>query len=183
MRILFRLSANPSRVLAQGVEGQSTYWTPAWGPDTDGNGLPDSVVCVGYLFFGSTNQEPQGLFKFPTSPEQSSATQWLPDSTAAEVDWSRDGQHIIFTKRNSPAGDRDIWIINAGSNDPSTAQRVPFGPADDAHPRFSHDGASIFFVSNRADHYGVNGIYNTERRGTNIWSVSRFDRRGGALFK
>jgi Tol biopolymer transport system component len=169
------LSAQPSRVIQQGAEGLSSYWTPAWGPDANGNGLPDSIVCVGYFLFKTLNQEAMGLFKFPTSPEQSFAVQWLPDSSAAEVDWSPDGEHIIFTKRNSPSGDRDIWIINAGSSDPGTAQRVTSGPADDSHPRFSYDGASILFVSNRVDHYGLNGIYNTERRGTNIWSVSRFD--------
>jgi hypothetical protein len=148
---------------------------PAWGPDVDGNGLPDSIVCVGYRFFRATNQQARGLFKFPTAPEQSVAVQWLPDSSAAEADWSPDGQHIVYAKPNVLTGDRDIWIINAGSSDPSTAVRVTSGPADDSHPRFSDDGASIFFVSNRADNYGLNGIFNTERRGTNIWSVSRFD--------
>jgi Tol biopolymer transport system component len=53
---------------------------------------------------------------------------------------------------------------------------VTSGPADDSHPRFSADGNSIVFVSNRADRYGLNGIYSTERRGYNIWSVQRFDR-------
>jgi hypothetical protein len=169
------LSAQPQRVIQQGVEGVSSFWQPSWGPDVDGNGLPDWIVCAGYKFFRAPNQQSRGLFKFPTTPEQSVAVQWLPDSSAAEADWSPDGQHIIYTKRNAISGDRDIWIINAGSSDPSTAVRVTFGPADDSHPRFSHDGASIFFVSNRVDHYGLNGIYNTERRGTNIWSVSLFD--------
>ena len=171
------LATVEQKVLQQGGAGfGTTFWTPAWGPDNDANGLPDSIVTVGFFLFKTLNQEPMGLFKFPTSPEQSTATQWLPDSTAAEVDWSPDGQHIVFTRRNPVAGDRDIWIINAGSNDPSTALRVTAGPADDSHPRFSYDGNSIVFVSNRVDHYGLNGIYNTERRGTNIWSVSRFDR-------
>jgi len=166
----------PNRVLADNVEGFGTFLMPNWGPDVDGNGLPDSIVCAGYKFFGNTNQQPRGLFKFPTSPEQGSAAQWLADSTATEPDWSADGSYIIYTKRNPIGGDRDIWIINAGSSDPSTAKRVTFGPADDSRPRFSPDGTAIFFVSNRVDHYGLNGIYNTERRGTNIWSVTRFDR-------
>lgn len=169
------LSTIEQKVFQTGVEGVSTFWQPAWGPDVDGNGLPDSIVCPGYRFFGAPNQVSKGLFKIPTSPEQSAAVQWLPDSSAAEVDWSPDGQHIVYAKRNALTGDRDIWIINAGSNDPSTAVRVTFGPADDSHPRFSYDGNSILFVSNRTDYYGLNGIFNTERRGTNLWSVSRFD--------
>ncbi len=170
------LATPQQHVMQFGIEGVSTFWMPAWGPDTDGNGLPDSVVCPGYYFFGATNQQPLGLFKFPTTPEQPAVVQWLPDSTATDVDWSPDGSHIIFTKRNPVSGDRDIWIINAGSNDPSTERRVTFGPADDSRPRFSPDGTAIFFVSDRVDHYGLNGIYNTERRGTNIWTVTRFDR-------
>ena len=155
--------------------GGAAFYQPAWGPDANGDGLPDSVVCPSYTFFGLSNQKARGLYKFPTRPPQDIANQWLADSSATELDWSADGQHIVYTKRNSGTGDRDIWIINAGSMDKATATRVTSGPADDSHPRFSPDGASIFFVSNRADHYGLNGIYNTERRGTNIWSVARFD--------
>lgn len=175
-RDALNLAAPPQRVIAQGVSLVSTtFWMPAWGPDTDANGIPDSIVCPGYRFFGATNQQGRGLFKLPTAPEQTTAPQWLPDSSAAESDWSADGQHIVYAKRDKVTGDRDIWIINAGSMDPSSARRVTFGPADDSHPRFSPDGTLIYFVSNRADHYGLNGIFNTERRGTNIWSVARFD--------
>jgi hypothetical protein len=71
--------------------------------------------------------------------------------------------------------DRDIWIINAWASDPSAAVAVTSGIADEFHPRFSSDGLKIFFVSNRIDGYGTNGFYDTERRGMNIWSVSKFD--------
>ena len=164
------------RVLADGTENIGVFWQPAWGPDIDGNGLPDSVVCPGYYSFGSPAQIALGLYKFATTPEQTSAVPWLLDYDAKEVDWSPDGHHIIYAKRNSVTGDRDIWIINAASSDPGTAVRVTFGPADDSRPRFSADGSAILFISNRADHYGLNGIFNTERRGTNIWGVTRFDR-------
>ena len=53
--------------------------------------------------------------------------------------------------------------------------RVTTGPADEFHPRFSSDGSKIFFLSNRTDAYGADGVFDTERRGVNIWSVSRFD--------
>jgi len=170
------LNTPPDSVLAQGVENVNSYWMPSWGPDVDGNGLPDSIVCQGIRFFGSPNALGRGLFKFPTAPVQDAGVQWLADSSAADADWSPDAQFVVFTKRDPISGDRDIWIINAGSNDPLTGKRVTFGPADDSRPRFSPDGTAIFFVSNRVDHYGLNGIYNTERRGTNIWTVTRFDR-------
>jgi hypothetical protein len=154
----------------------SAFYQPAMSNDVDANGLPDSIVCPGYRFFGLSNQEGHGLFKFPTRPPQTDAIVWLTDPSATEVDWSPDGQHVVYAKKNALSGDRDIWIINSASSDTTTALRVTAGPADDSHPRFSPDGATIFFVSNRVNHYGLNGIYNTERRGTNIWSVARFDR-------
>jgi hypothetical protein len=176
-RDAFNLAAPPEPVIETGafLLG-SAFYQPAMSADVDVNGLPDSIVAPAYRFFGLSNQAPRGLFKFPTRPPQNVANQWLADSLATECDWSPDGQHIVYAKRNPVFGDRDIWIINAASTGPASAVRVTSGPADDFHPRFSPDGSSIFFVSNRADHYGLNGIFNTERRGTNIWSVARFDR-------
>ena len=78
--------------------------------------------------------------------------------------------------RTAIASSASGWIINAAASDPSAEVQITFGPADDFHPRFSSDGSKIFFVSNRIDGYGANGFYDTERRGTNIWSVSRFDK-------
>ncbi|HXL14608.1 MAG TPA: hypothetical protein VN972_00865, partial [Methylomirabilota bacterium] len=98
------------------------------------------------------------------------------DLQAFEPDWSPDGHYIVFSKRSPGHTDRDIWIINAAASDPSAALQVTVGPSDDFHPRFSSDGFKIFFVSNRIDGYGANGIYDTERRGLNIWSVGRFDK-------
>jgi len=153
---------------------QETYWTPNWGPDIDHDGLPDSVVCQGIIFFNQLGQTSRGLFKFPSSNATDTGP-WLADTSATEPDWSPDGQHIVFVRKNL-AGDRDIWIINAASSNPDDAVRVTHGAADDSHPRFSADGTQILFVSNRTDRYGLNGVYTTERRGTNIWSVSRFDK-------
>lgn len=153
----------------------SAFNNPGLGADGNGDGLPDSIVLPSYRFFGLPNQQPRGIYKWATRPPQDTETLWLADSSAKELDWSPDGQHIVYSKVNPALGDRDIWIINAASMDPTSAQRLTFGPADDSHPRFSPDGLSVFFVSNRADHYGLNGIFSTERRGTNIWSVSKFD--------
>jgi dipeptidyl aminopeptidase/acylaminoacyl peptidase len=134
------------------------------------------VVCQGITFFGQNGQLARGLLKFGSVTGQvDPGSPWLNDLTATEPDWSPDGHHIVFVRPN-PVGDRDIWIINAASSNPNDAIRVTHGPADDAHPRFSADGTKIFFISNRANRYGLNGIYDTERRGINIWTVARFDK-------
>ena len=173
-RDAFNLAQAPFRLLASA--GTNAFYQPNWGPDSDANGLPDSVVCPSYRLFGTPSQIARGLFKLTSLANQTApSTNWLPDSSATEPDWSPDGAYIVYAKRDPITRDRDIWIIAASSNVPSTAIRVTHGPADDSHPRFSPDGSAIFFVSNRADRYGLNGIYNLERRGTNIWSVTRFD--------
>ncbi len=153
----------------------NTYWNPAW--------TGDSVVVESFSSFGSSFQTRRGFYKFlavgtppinpPTNPEPFSV--WLSDPAASEPDWSPNGLHIVFAKPSPGRVDRDIWIINAGASDPAAAVRVTYGPADEYHPRFSND-STVFFMSNRADGYGANGFYNTERRGVNIWSVSRIDR-------
>jgi hypothetical protein len=155
------------------VEAPNAYWNPSW------RGTGDSLVAESYENFGQGNIVSRGLFKFsasgnpPTNPEPFAP--WLSDLASLEPDWSPDGQHIVFSRRSPGHTDRDLWIINAGASDFSAARQVTFGPADEFHPRFSSDGSTIFFVSNRIDGYGANGFYDTERRGTNIWSVSRFD--------
>ena len=160
--------------LAFGAENNNNYWNPAW------RGSGDSLVMESWNGFGQVNQSTRGLFKFsasgnpPTNPEPFQP--WLNDLLALEPDWSADGQHIIFSKRSPGHLDRDLWIINAAASDPSAARQITFGPADDFHPRFSSDGTTIFFLSDRVDGYGANGMQETERRGTNVWSMSRFDR-------
>jgi len=163
----------PTTTSGTSVEAVNTYWNPSW------RGAGDSLVAESYANFGQGNVVPRGLYKFsasgnpPTNPEPFAA--WLSDITSLEPDWSPDGLHIVFSRRLPGHVDRDIFIINASASDISAARPVTSGPSDDSHPRFSSDGSSIFFVSNRVDGYGANGFYDTERRGTNIWSVSRFD--------
>jgi len=157
-----------------GNEGLNTFWNPAW------KGTGDSLVMESYSNFKQGSQVTRGLFKFSASGSPSDNPEpflpWLSDLQALEPDWSPDGQHIVFSKRSPGQTDRDLWIINAAASDPASAVQITFGPADEFHPRFSSDGSKIFFVSNRIDGYGANGFYDTERRGLNIWSVSKFDK-------
>lgn len=156
----------------------STYFTPNWGPDINNDDFPDSIITRGYFGAGQ-GATSRGLYKFgftTLGPSSEGEILALDDSTAADPDWSRDGQYFVFSRRNVGSSDRDIWIIRADTNDPANAVRVTFGPADDSHPRFSADGLTIYFVSDRADRYGLNGLFPTERRGTNLWAVRLFDR-------
>jgi len=166
----------PDRVVADQSFASRTFWTPNWGPDIDADGKPDSVVTMAFRFFRASNQISNGLYKFATSPPATSAVQWLADSSATDPDWSPDGQYIVFADANTKNGERDIWIIRSDTNLRSAAIRVTTGPADDSHPRFSSDGNTIYFISNRTNNYGLNGVFTTERRGYNIWGVTRFDR-------
>jgi hypothetical protein len=152
--------------------------SPSWGPDHDGNGVPDSVLVQSIFFPGTFAETFMGIFLVPLSPPNGATTRevLIPDVALQTPDWSPDGRYIVFTRRNPGTNDRDIWIMSRGATDISQAVRVTSGPADDSQPRFSADGNSIFFVSNRVNRYGVTGIYGTERRGTNIWSVAHFDR-------
>ena len=181
-RVFFRDVPNlgnpqaPERVTADQSFQSRTFWMPNWGPDIDVDGLPDSIVTMSFRFFRGPSQVSNGFYKFATRPPATVALQWLPDSSASDPDWSPDGQYIVFADPNTKGGERDIWIIRSDTNQRSAAIRITSGPADDSHPRFSADGNTIYFVSTRANNYGLNGIFNTERRGYNIWSVTRFDR-------
>lgn len=177
MRDAGNLAAQPIPVMPTTTvtsgENLNSYWNPAW------RGTGDSLVAESYGNFNTFTQVSRGLFKFsasgnpPTNPEPFAV--WLSDLLGFEPDWSPDGQHIVFAKRAPGRTDRDIWIINAGASGVSAAKRVASGPADEFHPRFSSDGSKIFFMSNRVDGYSANGVYETERRGVNVWSVGRFD--------
>ncbi|HET9941629.1 MAG TPA: hypothetical protein VFR25_11070, partial [Candidatus Eisenbacteria bacterium] len=92
----------PERAIEDQSFGSRTFWMPNWGPDIDADGKPDSIVTMSFRFFRAANQVSNGLYKFPTNPPATSAVQWLADSSAAEPDWSADGQYIVFTDRSTP---------------------------------------------------------------------------------
>jgi dipeptidyl aminopeptidase/acylaminoacyl peptidase len=150
------------------------YSVPSWGPDVNSDGNADSILAISTDDFG----RPVGPAKLEMldSGNSNSDIQWLASTAIQDPDWSPNGQYVAFAMKSTGASDRDIWIINAHSSDLSTALRVTSGPADDSQPRFSEDGNKIYFVSNRVDHYGANGVQGIERRGRNIWSVAEFDK-------
>jgi hypothetical protein len=129
------LGTPANRVMSQGEEGIESYMLPAWGQDIDGNGLPDSIVCAGYTFFGSPGQISRGLFRLPTAPEQTIGQQWLPDSRAARRIGPRTRSTSSTRSGTPPAG--------TGTSGSSTPARAPehrgprdADPADDSVPGF-----------------------------------------------
>jgi hypothetical protein len=150
------------------------YFTPNWGPDSTSDGNPDYIIAKSTDLFGS----PRGIITIPSAGEAVEADDvlFLPFMDIEEPDWSADGRYVVYARTNAVTHDRDIWIINRAATDISQAVRVTSGIADDSHPRFSADGNTIFFVSNRVDHYGLNGVNGTERRGRDVWSVAQFDK-------
>lgn len=158
----------------------SAYLPANWGPGGSNVSPPDSIVTPAIQSFGFPGQTRRGVVKFKTllfgqTPPNDDVI-WNPDTTIQEPDWSSDGKYIVFSRRAPGASQRDIWILATNAASISQARSVTTGPADDSHPRFSKDGQTIFFVSNRTDRYGQNGVFGTERRGTNLWGVQRFDR-------
>jgi WD40 repeat protein len=150
----------------------------SWGPDLDADGDPDSVLALAHLFAGTPSEQVDAVYFFAT-PDAGDATTWktwLSGAPMQDPDWSPDGQFVVFAKKNAGTNERDIWIIRRDTDNFNDAIRVTNGPADDSQPRFSEDGERIFFVSNRVDHYGANGIQGIERRGRNVWSVAEFDK-------
>ena len=152
------------------------YVGPNWGPDSTGDGFPEALIVNSYDNYGTPGQVSRGVFKFTTAGNSVEEFLWISDGLVEEPDWSSDGSLVVYARRNPGTHERDIWVVNANATNLANAVRVTSGPADESHPRFSQDGSTIFFVSNRADRYSVNGIFNTERRGTNLWSVAGFDR-------
>ncbi|HET9950966.1 MAG TPA: hypothetical protein VFS09_04135 [Candidatus Eisenbacteria bacterium] len=156
-----------------------SYLPANWGPGGSNVAAPESVVTQSFELFNNVGQTARGAFKFKTllfgQTPPTSDQAWIADTTFAEPDWSSDGKYIVFSRRDPAASDRDIWIVATNATSLAEAKQVTRGPADDFHPRFSKDGNTIYFVSNRQDRYGLNGLFLTERRGTNLWSVRRFD--------
>jgi dipeptidyl aminopeptidase/acylaminoacyl peptidase len=157
----------------------NAYLPANWGPGGTNVAPPESIVTQSFYTYGFVGQAARGAFKFKSltflDPPPTTDAAWMADTTVAEPDWSSDGNYICFSRRVPGETQRDIWLLATNATSFSQATQVTQGPADDSHPRFSKDGQTIFFISNRQDRYGLNGIFATERRGTNLWAVRRYD--------
>mgnify|MGYP000844884027 FL=1 len=79
---------------------------------------------------------------------------------------SPDGQHVVFCVQTvdeaSEKKYNHLWLVAVDGSQP--ARQITFGSQRDSHPRWSPDGRSIAFLSNRADEKQVQ-IYRLPRDG------------------
>ena len=70
----------------------------------------------------------------------------------SEVRLSPSGEHVIFVQeRVDPTTEKkytNLWLVSSEGSEPN---QFTFGDQKDTHPRWSPDGESIAFLSNRSD--------------------------------
>jgi Tol biopolymer transport system component/tRNA A-37 threonylcarbamoyl transferase component Bud32 len=94
----------------------------------------------------------------------------IPGRQQGAPHWSPDGRWVAFDSY-AEDGRADIWTIGA---DGSGLRQITHDPADEITPSWSHDGRSLYFVSNRT---GRNEIWvvpvagGTERQVTDVGAV------------
>src|SRR5947207_9493483 len=91
------------------------------------------------------------------SPEQT-----LDRRTIAELDFSADGSRLVFTVTDPPKGSsraRALWLFDAAGGG---VRQLTFSGKSDGAPRWSPDGGSIAFTSDRD---GAAQLYRLSLRG------------------
>lgn len=150
---------NPRRLTTDGLATGGATTNPAWSPDGERIAFArrsDTTRVRAQIFV----IRPDGSGRLNLS-NQDSAFDWAPG-------WSPDGQRVVFqSDRHNPTRTQSccvtsIYVMNA---DGSNVQRLT-QDWNDKLPRWSPDGSSIVFNSNRAG--AANQIFVMNADGSNI---------------
>jgi dipeptidyl aminopeptidase/acylaminoacyl peptidase len=87
---------------------------------------------------------------------------------------SADGRYVVFTVRETDMeankGRTDLWLLDLDAENP-VPRRLTQHEANDSNPRWSSDGASIFFLSTRS---GSSQVWRLALAGGEAMQVTRF---------
>jgi eukaryotic-like serine/threonine-protein kinase len=90
------------------------------------------------------------------------------DAEIYPTDWSRDGRFVVFEKRQSPAGARDLWVL------PMSGDRRPFAvvasAADERQGQLSPDDRWLAYSSKESGRWQV--YVRALRSPGRVWQVS-----------
>src|SRR5688572_19090515 len=94
---------------------------------------------------------------------------------------SPDGRYTVFTQRETDftanRGRTDLWLVDMDAATPK-ARRITQHSANDNHPRWSADGASIYFLSTRA---GSSQIWRLPLAGGEAMQITDYPRDIGSF--
>jgi Tol biopolymer transport system component len=128
--------------------------------------LPAAFVIVNALPQAQQKEAERWDISKPTGPT-STASFETSEGTWMNVDVSPDGQRIVFDLLG------DLYAMPIGGTGSGSATRLTSGVAFDMQPRFSPDGRSIAFISDRS---GLFNVWIADANGENPRQNSREQR-------
>jgi Tol biopolymer transport system component len=129
-----------------------TEISPAWSP----GGKELVFVCNRGHIYGSG-----GFWRMQAQPGAEAHEIYYEETTwKARPDWSPDGSRLVYSSYLGRQWNQ-LWLMPAGGGDPLP---LTYGEYDNTAPRWSRDGRSIAFISNRGGN-------------TSLWIVNAY---GGA---
>jgi Tol biopolymer transport system component/DNA-binding winged helix-turn-helix (wHTH) protein len=130
---------------------------PAWSPDGTS------------LAFVRATRDTQALYRVPAlggTPQKLVETR-----SVVGVDWSPDGESLLYADRPTPDGPRRIVRLSLSTRD-TTVLTAPSTPAtDDLFPRWSPDGRTIAF--SRRSGMGGHTLYRMDPDGSDVRPLTR----------